>query len=447
MTDEPYQQAGLATGESEHTLASTVLRWIPAIIVAYALVISPVMMQWRSSGAVTDINVAAAQSNPVNQLFWICVLGAAAISARRNFREIGRLLSDPVILLVFCYLGFAVLSLVWSPVPGIAFRRLALQGIVVLALGISTALADDRDAMLDRVLAMFAVTVIVNAVVVLSTPPGPIGHEGIYEQKNSLGAVMAFSVLFCIYGAAVKRGRLRLFFIALTAAAFYALVMSRSKTSLGLAVLLPVLVFMAIAITRPLRMNAALLVLFAVALGLVGWFYFSALTGYDFADLSMLLFNDETFTGRTTIWAFVADVISRNPLFGQGYASFWGIGAGSIVEREAPGFVAGLLQAHNGYLDTIVETGFIGLAILLALVVAALFSAARSAVRQPALCWLSMTVVLTVVSHNMLESSWFRGYSLTWMMFLFAALLPRVGETRAASGALRSSEAAPLAKS
>ncbi|WP_193177192.1 O-antigen ligase family protein [Oricola nitratireducens] len=430
MTDEPYQQAGLATGEGEHALARFVLRWIPAIIIAYALMISPVLMQWRSSGAVTDINVAAAQSNPLNQLFWIGMLAAAVLSAWRNFREIGRLLSEPVILLVFCYLGFAALSVLWSPVPAIAFRRLALQGVVVLALGISTALADDRDAMLDRVLAIFAVTVVVNLLSVLLTPPGPIGHEGIYSQKNGLGAAMAFSVLFCIYGAAIKRGRLRLFFIALMLAAFYALVMSKSKTSLGLAVLLPVLVFLTIVITRPLRMNAALFVLFAVATGLVGWFYFSALTGFDFADLSMLLFNDETFTGRTTIWAFVTDVISRNPVFGQGYASFWGIGAGSIVEREAPGFVVGLLQAHNGYLDTLVETGAIGLSILLALVAAALFSAARAAVRQPALCWLSMTVVLTAVSHNMLESSWFRGYSLIWMVFLFAVLLPRAADSR-----------------
>ncbi|MFZ2099956.1 MAG: O-antigen ligase family protein [Oricola sp.] len=443
MTDEPYQRAGLATGEGEHAYARFALRWIPAVIVGYALLVSPVMLKWRSAGMVTDINIAAAQSNPLNQLFWILTLAVAVVAAWRNFRNIGRFLSDPVFVLVLCYLAFAALSVFWSPVPGIAFRRLALQVIVVLALGISIGLADDRDAMLDRVLAVFAVTVIINAVAVVLMPPGPIGHEGIYEHKNSLGAAMAFAVLFCMYGAAVKRGWLRAFFVVLVVAAYFALVLSKSKTSLGLAVLLPLGVWLTVAITRPLRMNAALFVLFALALGLAAWFYFSVLMDFGFDDLSMLLFDDTTFTGRTVIWQFVLDVIGRSPLIGQGYASFWGIGAGSIVEREAPGFVAALLQAHNGYLDVLLETGVVGLTFLLATIIAALFSAARSADSHPALCWLSMTLVLTGVSHNMLESSWFRGYSLIWMLFLFAALLPRIADLSAPARA----GAPPLAKS
>ena len=112
------------------------------------------------------------------------------------------------------------------------------------------------------------------------------------------------------------------------------------------------------------------------------------------------LFNDETFTGRTYIWQFAVDVIGRSPLIGQGYASFWGAGQGSIVEREAPGFIVDLLQAHNGYLDTLLETGAVGFSILIALILAALFVAARSAVRRPAIAWLSMTLVLTKTSYS-----------------------------------------------
>jgi hypothetical protein len=32
--------------------------------------------------------------------------------------------------------------------------------------------------------------------------------------------------------------------------------------------------------------------------------------------------------------------------------------------------------------------------------------------------------MLFVVCHNMLESSWFRSFSLNWLIFLLAALLP-----------------------
>ncbi len=425
MTDDRYVDSGFPAAERTGRLAGTVLNWIPAIIVAYVILISPLLVRLNTSGPVTDINAAAAQSNLLNQLFWISMLGAAVISGWHKFRDIGKLLTEPVILLTFCYLAFAALSVVWSPVPEIAFRRLALQVIVVMALAIPTLFSDDLDILLDRILAVVAVTVLLNFAVVLLTPPGPIGHEGIYEQKNSLGAVMAASLLFCLYGAIARRGRLRLLFLGLVLAAFYALIASKSKTSLGLAVALPLAVGGSTVVTRFLRMNTALFILFFIALGLVAWFFFSALTGFDFSDLSLLLFDDDTFTGRTVIWKFVVGAISRNPLIGQGYASFWGIGSGSIVEREAPGFVVGLLQAHNGYLDTMVETGLIGFSILVLLIFAALFSAARSADRQPALSWLSMTLVLTAISQNMLESSFFRGYSLTWMLFVFAALLPR----------------------
>ncbi|PHP65130.1 hypothetical protein CSC94_20645 [Zhengella mangrovi] len=409
-------------------VARKVLYWIPSVILAYSILVSPLFTKLFSGGPAADLNEAAAQSNPWNQLFWITLLFAAIAASWKKLLNLKWLVSDPVIVLIFCYLAFAAISVTWSPVPGIAFRRFALQVIVVLALSIPVILTSDRAALLGRVNAVMAVTVALNFVVVLTTPPGPIGHEGIYEQKNTLGAAMAFCWLFLLYAAAIGRGGRRWLFLFLAVAALFCLVKSESKTSLGLAILLPVLTWGAIVVTRPLAMNTALLVLAALVLALVGWFYVSALTGFDFADLSMILFNDTTFTGRTVIWQFVVDVISRSPVIGQGYASFWGIGAGSIVEREAPGFVAGLLQAHNGYLDTLIETGAIGLSILLAIIVAALFSAARFVRERPALSWLSMTLVLTVVSHNMLESSWFRGYSLIWMLFVFAAVLPRAGQ-------------------
>ena len=69
----------------------------------------------------------------------------------------------------------------------------------------------------------------------------------------------------------------------------------------ALLAIMAVAIYFAIAVTRPLRMNAALFILFVAALGLAGWFYFTALTGYTFADLSLLLFGDTTFTGRTVI--------------------------------------------------------------------------------------------------------------------------------------------------
>lgn len=432
MADDYYSRVTEAATDAD---SRRLLHWIPAIIFAYVFLLSPLIVQAMAPSESTNVNVAGAQSNPANQLFWIGMLALTLIAVRRDFGAAFRLLRDPVVVLVVAYLAFAAMSLLWSYAPAISFRRLVLQVIVVLSVILPSALATDRDRMLERILAVIVMAVVLNFVVVLATPPGPLGHEGIYDHKNTLGSMMMFAICLCLYGAATRRGTLRIVFLACVVMAFVALVESRSKTSLGLAVMMPALTFMAIAIARPVRMNVAAFVLFAAVFAIAAWFYISALTGYTFADMSMLLFGDTTFTGRTIIWEFVLDVISRSPLVGQGYAAFWGVGAGSIVDTEAPALVARLQQAHNGFLDVFVETGLIGLIILLALIVATLLSAAKSLERQPALCWLAITLVLIVVSHNMLESSLFRSYSLAWLLFLFAAFLPRAGDFDRAANA------------
>jgi len=432
MADDYYSRVTEAATDAD---SRRLLHWIPAIIFAYVFLLSPLIVQAMAPSESTNVNVAGAQSNPANQLFWIGMLALTLIAVRRDFGAAFRLLRDPVVVLVVAYLAFAAMSLLWSYAPAISFRRLVLQAIVVLSVILPSALATDRDRMLERILSVIVMAVVLNFVVVLATPPGPLGHEGIYDHKNTLGSMMMFAICLCLYGAATRRGTLRIVFLACVVMAFVALVESRSKTSLGLAVMMPALTFMAIAIARPVRMNVAAFVLFAAVFAIAAWFYISALTGYTFADMSMLLFGDTTFTGRTIIWEFVLDVISRSPLVGQGYAAFWGVGAGSIVDTEAPALVARLQQAHNGFLDVFVETGLIGLIILLALIVATLLSAAKSLERQPALCWLAITLVLIVVSHNMLESSLFRSYSLAWLLFLFAAFLPRAGDFDRAANA------------
>ena len=435
MADDYYSQATETAADAD---SRRLLHWIPAIIFTYVFLLSPLMVQAMATSDPVSSDLAGVQSNPVNQLFWIGMLALTLIAVRRDFGAAFRLLRDPVVVLVVAYLAFAAMSLLWSYAPAISFRRLVLQAIVVLSVILPSALATERDRMLERILAVIVIAVVLNFVMVLATPPGPLGHEGIYDHKNTLGSMMMFSICLCLYGAATRRGVLRFVFLACVLMAFVALVESRSKTSLGLAVIIPALTFLAVAIARPVRMNVAALILFAAVFGIAAWFYLSALTGYTFADLSMLLFGDTTFTGRTIIWEFMVDVISRSPLYGQGYAAFWGVGAKSIVETEGPTLVTRLQQAHNGFLDVLVETGLIGFAILLALIVAALLSAAKSLERQPALCWLAITLVLIVVSHNMLESSLFRGYSLAWLLFLFAAFFPRAGEFD------RKSDAKPL---
>lgn len=74
-----------------------------------------------------------------------------------------------------------------------------------------------------------------------------------------------------------------------------------------------------------------------------------------------LLGENSTLTGRTDIWAalFKEDI---NPIFGTGYQDFW-LGAGAARLWEM--FYFHPNQAHNGYIDTWVSGGAVGVALLL----------------------------------------------------------------------------------
>ncbi len=415
--------------------ATRLMSWIPAMIFAYTILISPLLSTAAGSGD-DKINVEVAQSNALNQLFWLGVLGLTLISLRHSFPLLRRLFTLPIVWFIGFYLAVAVASVLWSPVPGIAFRRVGLQIVVVSSLLIAMVTSDSKRAILDNVFIVICATITINFLAVATQQPGPLGYEGIYAQKNGLGGVAAISLIFCLYFILLYSGWRRVAALGVAGMAIIELVVSQSKTSLGLALLLPSVAGVIVFFGGKFRVSSPVLVLFGVATLIIGWLFGAYLFRYSFADLSMLLFKDVTFTGRTVIWEFVLEIISRRPMLGQGYASFWGAGADSIVIREAPGFLVELLQAHNGYLDVMVETGVVGFSILLCIILCGFWSAERAIRIDGRLAWLAWSLLLFAICHNFLESSWFRGFSFNWLIFLFAAMLssgPRRGSSQGTS--------------
>ncbi len=135
-------------------------------------------------------------------------------------------------------------------------------------------------------------------------------------------------------------------------------------------------------------------------------------------DLSLALFQDATFTGRTFIWSFASEMIARRPVLGWGYQSFWLIGPDAPSVVEAPGFVAIMPTGHNGYIDVLLETGWIGLA-LLTLVILSAFGRMRYFQRKNfSETWFVLSILCFLIFYNVMESSWFRGFDLAWLIFL-----------------------------
>ena len=78
-------------------------------------------------------------------------------------------------------------------------------------------------------------------------------------------------------------------------------------------------------------------------------------------------------------------------------------------------------NAHNGYLDTMVEMGYVGYALLLAFIIATLHAIGRIADRAPVRAWLVLSLAVHIIITNGLESLWMRGFEMLWIVFLILA--------------------------
>jgi O-antigen ligase len=78
-------------------------------------------------------------------------------------------------------------------------------------------------------------------------------------------------------------------------------------------------------------------------------------------------------------------------------------------------------NSHNGYFDTILEMGYVGLAFLIAFILATLHAVGRIADRDPGRAQLVLSLALFVILWNFFESIWMRGFEFLWVMFVIVA--------------------------
>lgn len=79
---------------------------------------------------------------------------------------------------------------------------------------------------------------------------------------------------------------------------------------------------------------------------------------FNITDVIILSFGkDPTLTDRTEVWAALLKM-KTDPLFGTGFESFW---LGKRLETLWAKYWWQPNQAHNGYLETYINLGFLGL--------------------------------------------------------------------------------------
>jgi O-antigen ligase len=251
------------------------------------------------------------------------------------------------------------------------------------------------------------------------TDPALVGNwRGLYGHKNIAGAVCAITAILFLF---TRTGWKNLIGIGIAAAAVFFLVMTRSKTSMGL---LPVALLAGLFYRLGWRDGLSRTILCVAALLLLGALVSFALL--DANTIAGLLEDPREFTGRAAIWAAELRYIADHPLLGSGFGTFTDTGGLSpLHDYVGNGWVEAVSHGHNGYLQILVTIGGIGFFLaMLATIVWPLRRFWTLDMGEDAFKPMLLALFTFLVLHNFMESDFLEGDAPSWaaMLMVIAAL-------------------------
>jgi exopolysaccharide production protein ExoQ len=398
------------TGSSSRTIDK--YAHIPLVVCAYVTIVGPLIFTGGS-----DINIALtdlqnAEPSLAGRIFFPAISVVSIILAIRNHSRLRRWPPHMICLLV-C-VAFAGASVLWAFRPETSFVRFVQLVMVLSAVILPAMLAAPTADLMRGMFVCFAAGAVLNFFVGHQAPDG---YSGFLRGKNEMGEFSGIAVLLALHET-LYPGLRRVFGIAVMVTATLLLLLSESKTSFALALACPVLAGAILVIRKTARISPAITFGFALLC-------YAAVTGvsdFNSTYLTQVLYSDSTFSARTVIWDFVFSEIAHRPLFGWGFRSFWLVGADAPSVIDAPVWVGSMPNGHNGYYDTILELGYIGLALLMVFIFATLHAIGRVADSERGRAWIMLSLVLFTILHNCLESTWMRGDSALWVVFVIVAV-------------------------
>jgi exopolysaccharide production protein ExoQ len=396
--------------------------WLPFIWITLIGSRSPT--RWLSVFGLANLG-SADEGNPIDALIYLAliIVGLWVLNKRRaSLREFVANNGWIVVFLLYCSI-----AILWSDYPFIAFKRwIKIIGHPVMALILFT--EPDFDEAVARLIKRAAYVLVPFSILLIKYYPqigrgftewGASVNRGVALSKNTLGAgLMIFGLFFLWHFLRtwrmprdiMRRNELRLILLFAVMIG-YLFRKAHSATSFNAFLIGAVLVLLI-----GQRWVNKRLVSTCVIAGVI------ALMGADLAfgifdHFAGLTGHEATLTGRRELWGELL-ALDTNPIIGVGFESFWlGDWVSQLAETRA--FVPN--EAHNGYIETYLNLGLIGLFLLIVL----LFATFRKVRAQllTNLEWgrLRFGFLTAVIFANWTEAK-FRGLSVVWFAFYIIAL-------------------------
>jgi len=353
------------------------------------------------------------------------VLNKRQVSLAEVFRNNGWVMA----FLLYCFI-----AILWSDFPFVAFKRwIKVLGHPIMALILLTEL--DPGEALARLMKRSAYVLVTFSILAIKYYPD-IGRR--YDEWSGLavnvGITQSKNMLGC--GCLV----LGFFFV------WYFLQTWRAEKSKGrrdeLRLLGGLLVMIAWLLRKSHDATATLCLVIAIAVTfvvgrrwvnkkLIGTYVLVALAGLVAAELAFGLFervaeymgHQSTIIGRMELWRQCL-AVDTNPIFGAGFESFW---LGDRLQMLHEGRPWQPNEAHNGYLETYLNLGLMGLFMLFGLIVATFRKIRLELVRNPDWGRFQLGFLAAILFYNLTEAT-FKGLSLTWFVFFVIAMKYPIAE-------------------
>lgn len=327
---------------------------------------TPLLVPVTAAAMVATTLTADHVFRDVSSLLPLAVLPLAALHWRTRRR--GAPFWVPVGLVAL--LVWSMLSYVWSADPPkslhliIEFVSAGVTGVVVAAALEPREVLKAFSISGKAIVALNWADVVVHYHAATTPPPdNPIGWHALFGQKNALGFAMAVSLI------AIGSDRSGRRWVQGAWLVLGAILLRESHSGAGLCVTLAVCSMAVwLSLLRHTYHRSTRAALKAVSLALAA--AAAAVLVLDFSTATALLGKTASLTGRTRIWGAVVHAIAQKPILGYGYGGVWASSTGETAKLwRAIGFP--VYEAHEQYLDVLLQLGVVGFLLLLGVLLAA----------------------------------------------------------------------------
>jgi exopolysaccharide production protein ExoQ len=398
--------------------------WIP--LIWFLIICSRQPSEWLNTFGFHSGAVILEEGSPFDAFIYFALIAAGAYVLSKRHVQLSAIIRQNQWLTIFFV--YCLLAIFWSDFPLVAFKRwIKVLGHPIMALIVLT--EPNPVEALTTLMKRCAYVIVPVSILFLKYYPewgrsfdlwtGAAVNNGITTNKTALGGdCLILGFFFLWYLLQIwpnERGRPRRNELFMTGGfllmIWWLFSMARSSTSLvSLFVGMLIVVLLGLRVVDK-KFIGTYLIVGVLALAAAEWAF------GIYANMLPLLGKDPTLTDRTFLWHDLLQV-EINPILGAGFESFW---LGDRLREFAASRWWAPNEAHNGYLETYINLGLVGLFLLIALLIATFWKGRRELFSNFQFGRFRLGFLMAVIAYNWTEAA-FKNISVMWFVFCLIAL-------------------------